>query len=141
MRHFSSHERAAVWRIDADGLWRAQRQSCQCGALGAVAVQHVGREKLHSPRNQPQRRQVRRAELAPDRGTLEAELQARRKVGEDRFGARAAGRAVDNQSDAMAALGLAVRHVEHVAKQSAERRPQDMQDLEARRIESGLRRS
>jgi hypothetical protein len=99
-----------------------------------------GCEKLYSPRDQPQRRQVRRAELARDRGALEAELQARRKVGEDCFGARAAGRTVDNKSDAMAALRLAVRHVEHMAKQSAERRPQDMHDLEARRIESGLRR-
>ena len=32
----------------------------------------------------------------------------------------------------MAALGLALRDIEHVAEQAAERRAQNMQDLEAR---------
>jgi hypothetical protein len=85
------------------------------------------------------RRHVRGAVLTRDRDAFEAERQARRKVGEDRFGARAAGGAVDNEPDAMAALRLAACHVEHVAEQSTERRPQDVQDLEARRIEFGLR--
>ena len=33
----------------------------------------------------------------------------------------------------MAALGLAVHQVDHVAEQSAERRPQDVHDLETGR--------
>ncbi len=56
----------------------------------------------------------------------------------DGFGALAAGRAVDDQADAVAARRLALHQIDDVAEQPAERRPQDMQDFEARRDETGL---
>ena len=53
------------------------------------------------------------------------------KLGESRIGARAAGRCIDDEADAVAARGLAQGDVNDMAKQAAERRPQDVQDLQA----------
>ena len=52
----------------------------------------------------------------------------------------AAGRAVDNKADAMAAFDLRVRQIDDVPEQSAERRAQHMQDLQAGRLARGRMR-
>ena len=44
---------------------------------------------------------------------------------------RAAGRRVGNDADAMAARGLGARQIDDVAEQPADRRAQDVQDVEA----------
>ena len=44
--------------------------------------------------------------------------------------------AIDDQADAMAALDLALRHIDHVPEQAAERRAQDMQNFQAGRRDS-----
>ena len=84
-------------------------------------------------------RDIARTELAGNRDALDSECEPRRQFGENGIGARAAGRAVDNQADTMAALDLALRDIDDMAEQAAERRPQNMDDLEAGRCECGLR--
>ena len=52
---------------------------------------------------------------------MNAELQPRRDLRQCRFGAFAAGEAVGNDADAVAAIGLSVCDIENVAKDSAHR--------------------
>src|SRR3984885_5614142 len=86
-----------------------------------------------------QRVNVTRIELARDGDALEAELEAGCKLGENGFGARAAGGAVDEKADLMAAPGLALHQIDHVPEQTAERGAQNVQDLQARRARYALR--
>ena len=55
------------------------------------------------------------------------------------LGARAAGRRVGDQADPVSARSLAARQVEHVAEQPADRRAQDMQDLESAGVPFAMR--
>ena len=57
----------------------------------------------------------------------------RLKLSQSRVGARSAGGRIDDHADAMAAAGLAGDQVDHMAEQPAERRAQDVQDIERRR--------
>src|ERR1700684_3017881 len=79
-----------------------------------------------------QRVNVARIELARDGGAFEAERQAGLKLLENGFGAGAARGAVDEQTDLMPALGLALHQIDHMAEQATEWRPQDVQDFQAR---------
>ena len=124
-------QRAAMGRIDADRVGRARRQPRQRGAFGAVAVQYVGGEEPDALRNHAQREDIGRTELAGDGDTLQTEREMRKKLGKSRIGTRAAGRRIDDEADAVAARGLAAGDVNDMAKQAAERRPQDVQDLQA----------
>src|ERR1700722_2297950 len=85
-----------------------------------------------------QRVNVARIELARDGDALEAELKAGRKFGENGFGARAAGGAVDEKADLMTAPGLALHQIYHVPEQAAKRGEQDVQDFQARRARCAL---
>ena len=49
---------------------------------------------------------------------------------EGRCGAFAAGRGIGHDADLVPARRLAAREIEHVAEQAADRRPQDVEDLE-----------
>ena len=67
-------QRTAVRRIGADRVSRrAQRQARERGALGAVAVEHVGRSELDPLRDVAQRRVIVRTEFARDRHAFQAE--------------------------------------------------------------------
>ena len=57
----------------------------------------------------------------------------RDEIGERGIGARPASGRIDDQAYAMTALGLAAGDVEHVTEKTAERRPQDVQNLQRRR--------
>ncbi len=59
---------------------------------------------------------------------MHAELQARCDLGQRLFGALAAGQAVGDDADMMAAVGLAVGEVEDVAKDAADGRAHRVQD-------------
>ena len=132
-------QRAAVRRIGADGMAEIRHQPRQRRALGAVAVQDVGLECRNPARDTVQRENVARIELAGDGGALEAERQAGCKLGKNGFGPRATRGAVDEQTDLMAAPGLALHQIDHMPEQAAERGAQDVQDFQARRVRSGLR--
>ena len=70
------------------------------------------------------------ADMAAHRNAGKAERERWLERLERLFGAFAAGIAVGNQADAMAARGLFARQVDDVAKQAADRRAKDMQDVQ-----------
>ena len=70
---------------------------------------------------------------------MHAELQPRRDLGQRRCGAFAAGQAVGDDADMMAAVGLAVGEIEDVTKDAADRRAHRVQD--AKRLVVGMIRT
>jgi hypothetical protein len=65
-----------------------------------------------------------------DRHAVHAERKARRDLGKRSRGALAAGQAVGDDSNLVAAIHLAVREVDDVAKNTAHGRANSMQDFE-----------
>ncbi len=61
---------------------------------------------------------------------MHAEREARRDLGKRRVGALAAGQAVGDDPDLMAAVGLAVGEIDDVAENAAHRRAHRVQDSE-----------
>ena len=82
----------------------------------AVTVEDIGLKRRNPARDAMQRVDVARIELARDGDALEAERQAGLKLGKNGFGARAPRRAVDEQTNSMAALGLALHQIDHMPK-------------------------
>ncbi len=66
--------------------------------------------------------------LAVNGETVNAELEARRDFLQRRLGAFAAGQAVGDNADVVAAVGLSVGEVEDVTEDSADRRAHRVQD-------------
>ena len=102
-------QRAAVRRVDADRGAR-RHQPHEGAALGAVAVQHVGVERCEMARDMdeaPARSPGPSSRCMANRD--DAELHLRRDGRERGLGARAAGRAVADDADVMAARRLAAR--------------------------------
>ena len=66
--------------------------------------------------------------LAANGEAMDAEFEARRDLRQRRLGAFAAGEAVGDDADVMAAIGLAVGEVEDVTEDSADRRAHRVQD-------------
>ena len=66
--------------------------------------------------------------LAADGEAMHAELQARRDLRQRGFGAFAAGEAVGDDADLVAALGLAVGEIEDMTEDAADRRAHRVQD-------------
>ena len=60
--------------------------------------------------------------------TSNAELEARRNLGQRRLGAFAAGQAVGDDADMVAAIGLSIGKIEDVAEDSANRRAHRVQN-------------
>ncbi len=83
-----------------------------------------------------QRDEITRAEFARYREALIAKRKAGRELAQHRIGARAAGGAVHDQTDAVTARRLAADQIGHMTKQAAERRAKDMQDIERRRADA-----
>ena len=59
---------------------------------------------------------------------MNAELQPRRDLRQRRIGALAAGEAVGDDADEMAAVGLSVGEIENMPEDAADRRANGMQD-------------
>ena len=93
-------------------------------------MQHVRRGQRDVPRDKAQRADIGRPQLAGDGDALQPERQMRRKLGQRGVGLRPSGGRIDDEAYAMAALGLAAGDVDHMTEQSAERRAQDVHDLQ-----------
>ena len=96
--------------------------------LGAVAVQHIRLQPLDQAHEMRPHQHVGGKRLAADREAMHAEFQAWRDFLQRGFGALAAGEAVGDDSDMMAAIGLAVGEIQDVAENSADRRAHRVQD-------------
>ena len=71
---------------------------------------------------------IDRNRLAPDREAMHAEFQSRRDGRQCGLGAFAAGHAVGDDADVVAAIGLSVGDVEDMTKDAADRRAHRVQD-------------
>jgi len=94
-------------------------------------VNDVGPDPGGPSRNVHAGRDVVQAELPAHADPAETERQFRRQFRESGLGLCPAGRGIRDEAHAMSARDLAAREVEHMAEQPADRRPQDMQDIEA----------
>ena len=121
-------QRTAMRRVDANGFAGAALEADERAGLGAVAMQHVRLQFSDQAHEMRPYHSVDRHRLAPDRKAVDAEFQARRDRRQRRFGAFAAGHAVGDDSDVVAAVGLAVGDVEDMAKDTADRRAYRVQD-------------
>lgn len=114
--------------VDADGVVGAPPHADEGAGLGAVAVQDVGLERGdQAPHAEPHQEIVRRR-FAADRYPMHAELQPWREFGQRLVGAFAAGEAVSEDPDMMAAIDLAVGDVEDVTEDAADRGAHGVQD-------------
>jgi hypothetical protein len=66
--------------------------------------------------------------FTPNGQTMNAELEPGRDRGQRRFGPFAAGKAIGDDADMVAAVGLAVGEVEDMTEDSADRRANRVQD-------------
>jgi hypothetical protein len=113
-------QRAAVRRIGANGAPR-RCKARECAALRAVAVHDVRCRGCDATGNVPHRRGVAQAELALHRNAADAERELARQ-GHESFVGRRPATAGGDDADSMSSRRLALRQVEHMAEQPADRR-------------------
>ena len=106
MRAGAIDQRAAVRRIGADRAAEFGTSRASAAPLAPWPCSTSGASAAIRARNAVQRVNVARTELARDGDALVTRAPGGRKLRKNGFGAGAAGRAVDDQADAMAALGL-----------------------------------
>ena len=89
--------------------------------LGAVAVQHVRLQAPDQAQETRPHQSIAGTRLAANGDAMNAELEARRDFRQRLLGAFAAGEAVGDDADVMAAVGLAVGEIQDMAKDAADR--------------------
>ena len=114
--------------VDADGVVRAAPHAHEGAGLGTVAVQDVGLERGDQAAHAQPDQKILRRRFAADRQPVHAELQPRRELGQRLVRALAAGEAVGENPDMMAAIDLAVGEVEDVPEDAADGRAYGVQD-------------
>ena len=129
-RVVAEQQAAAMRRIGAHRAPVAERQPRIGAAFGAVPVHHVGfglRDPAHDMAKRGTspgpgwRRMAMRVRPSASEGST-----ARNAV----IGALAAGAECGNQADAVAARDLRLGQIEHMAEQAADRRAQDVQNVQ-----------
>ena len=121
-------QRAAMGGVDPDGVIRSAMQADEDAGLGAVAVQHVRLQPLDQAHEMRPHQHVGGKRVAADREAVHAEFQARRDFLQRGLGAFAAGEAVGDDADVMAAIGLSVGEIHDVAEDAADRGAHRVQD-------------
>src|SRR5437868_9068723 len=123
-------QRATMRRIDIDDAAGALHEPDEDPCFGAVPVQHI---RLQSPDQACElrpRQNVRGRGLAVNGDAMNAELETGREFGQCLVGALAAGEAVGDNPDMVAAIGLSMSKVEDVTENPADRRAYRVQDAE-----------
>ena len=121
---------AAMRRIGPHRRLAGKGKPGEGAAFGAVAVHDVGLGRANAARDMVAGGKIGRTERPLNGGQRQAERQRRRQAGEHRLGGVAAGQAVGNDADAMAARDLALHQIGDVAKQPADRRAQNVKNIE-----------
>jgi hypothetical protein len=96
-----------------------------------MAVDDIGPDIGRPSRNMHAGRDVAQPELPAHGDPAETERQLGRQFRKGGLRSCPSGRGVRDEPHAMAARDLAARKVEHMAEEPADRRAQDMQDIEA----------
>ena len=123
-------QRTAVRRVDPDRAPGAGLQTDKGAGLGAVAVQDIRFQPPDQALEAGPYQRIGRHQLAANGNAVNAELQARRDLRQRLVGAFAAGEAVGDNADVMAAVGLAVGEIEDVADDAADGGARRVQDTE-----------
>src|SRR6185312_14146709 len=123
-------QRAPMRRVDADGLAHARPQADDGASLGAVAVQHIRLQSGDQAAKAHPHRKVGRPRLAVTGDAVYAKREARGDLCKRLVGALAAGEAVGNDADLVAAVGLAVGEIDDVTENAADRRAHRVKDFE-----------
>ena len=121
-------QRTAVRRIDPDRIPGGNLHTDESAGLGAVAMQDVRLQAPDQAQEAHPSIHVGRARLAVNRDAMNAELEPRRNFRQRLLGAFAAGEAVGDDADVMAAVGLAVGEIQDMAENAADRRARRVQD-------------
>ena len=115
-------------RVDPDPVSGSGPQTHEGAGLGAVAVQHVRFQFADHALESGPHQNIGRQRLAANRRAVNAELEPGSDFRQRLLGAFAAGEAVGDDADVMAAIGLAVGEIEDMAKNAADRRARGVQD-------------
>src|SRR6267378_7509754 len=101
-------QRAAMRRIDANAVFRTPFQANEGAGFGAVPMQHLRLQPPDQAHEVHPYQKVRGKWFAADGKTVNAKLKAGRDLLKRRLGALAAGQAVGDDADVVAAIGLSV---------------------------------
>src|ERR671911_469293 len=102
---------AAMRRIDPDGAVGSRGKPRIGCAFGSVPVDHVGGDGSNVPRYLAYGRNVAETQMAGHGNTCNAECQRSGEFRQDVFGLAAAGGAVCNQSELVAASALTAHQI------------------------------
>ena len=130
-------QRTAMRRIDPDHSLGRGPQAQEGAGLGAVAVQDVRLQSPDQPLKSRPHLNIRRARFAANGQATNAELEARRDFRQCLLGAFAAGQAVGDDADMVAAVGLAVGEIEDMAEDAADGRTRRVQNTKRLAIDNG----
>src|SRR5262245_22637478 len=130
-------QRAAMRGVDADLVLRGPARAKEGTGLGAMTMQNIRLETAdHVGQSRPGH-EVEQGGFAPDDNAIDAELHARRDLGQRLVGALAAGQAVGDDPDVMALLGLAVGQIKDVPDNAADGSARRVQDAERLAFDDG----
>ena len=121
-------QRAAMRRIDANAAFRTPLQANEGGRFGAVSMQDVRLQPSDQAHETQPCQNVRGKWSAADGEAMDTKLEAWRDFLKRCLGAFATGQAISNNTDEVAARGLAVGEVQDVTEDSTDRRPHRVQD-------------
>ena len=121
-------QRTAVRRIDPDPPLCRCPHAHEGAGLGAVAVQDVRLQLPDQPLESRPHQKIRGQGFAANGQAMNAELETRRDFRQRLLGAFAAGEAVGDDADMVAAIGLAVGEIEDMAEDAADGRARRVQD-------------
>ena len=121
-------QRTAVRRVDADRILGSGLEPDEGAGLGAVAMQDIRFQSPDQALESRPRQRIGRTRLAANRNAMNAELETRRDLRQRLVGAFAAGEAVGDDADVMAAVGLAVGEIEDMTEDAADGRARRVQD-------------
>ena len=126
----TEQQAAAMRRVGAHGAFGSERKAGIGAAFGAVPVHHVGPGLRGAAHDMGEHEQVAGIGVAAHRDAGEAKRERRLEQTQRVVGARAASARVGNQPDPVPTRGLLAREIEHMAKQTADRRTKHVQDIQ-----------
>jgi hypothetical protein len=115
-------------RIDANGLFRTGLQANENARFGAVSVQDVRFQPADQTQEMGPYQNIGGKWLSPNGQSMNAEFEPGRDARQRRFRPFAAGKAIGDNADMVAPVGLAVGEVQDVTEDSADWRANSVQD-------------
>src|SRR5665213_1767027 len=115
-------------RVDANGFLRTGLQANESAGFGAVSMQDVRLQPADQPHETGPHQDVGGKRFTANGEAMNAKFEPGRDRGQRRFSPFAAGKAVGDEADMVAAVGLAVGQVQDMTEDSANRRANRVED-------------